>query len=237
MRARQKEARKLRSRLPPPPMGPPASAACMKALGLVAVSGLVRVSVGLEGTCVELSNACREGAPWSAKAMRYEMLPLRPQVLRAEVPPLRLQRFWPRHFHEQQILSQLPPTRLIERRVVKSVELLNNDPVQRDFIWPVGVEKVKFNQFNRDLGDVSWPSTIREIRLASRFSQPMEHVVWPKSIGVLHLGDMFNCPVEDMVFPEGLEEIYFSWRFDQPIARVRWPSKLRLLEFGSNFNR
>ncbi|CAM9968626.1 unnamed protein product, partial [Hapterophycus canaliculatus] len=234
--ARKKEAGKLRAQ-PPTPTGPPASAACMKALGLVAVSGFVGVSEGLEGTCVELSNACREGAPWATKAMRYEMLPLRLEDLRGDLLPLRLQRFWPRGFHEQRLLGQLPQSRLIERRVVKSVELLNNDPVKQDFIWPVGVETVKFNQFNRDLGDVSWPPTILEIRLASRFSQPIKYVVWPKSLRVLHLGDMFNCPVEDVVFPDGLQEIYFSWRFDQPIAGVKWPSQLLLLEFGSNFNR
>ncbi|CAM9869547.1 unnamed protein product [Scytosiphon promiscuus] len=169
--------------------------------------------------------------------MRYEMLPLRPEALRCDVLPLRLQRFWPRGFHEQRLLDQLPQSRLIERRVIKSVGLVNNDPVEEDFIWPVGVEAVRFNQFNRDLGHVSWPPTMREIRLASRFSQPIEHVVWPESLRVLHLGDMFNCPVEDIALPDGLQEMSFSWRFNHPIARVRWPSQLRLLEFGSNFNR
>lgn len=52
----------------------------------------------------------------------------------------------------------------------------------KDFMWPSGVERVRFDTFNLDLSKISWPSTVREIKLSSNFSQPIEKVVWPKNL-------------------------------------------------------
>ncbi|CAM9403161.1 unnamed protein product [Ectocarpus sp. 12 AP-2014] len=105
-RASQRHAKVLRAQ-PPPSCGPPATAECMKALGLVAVSGMIGVSTGLEGACVDLSNACREGAPWLVKTGRW-----------SEKIPLRLRQFWPLSGEDRRTL-QLSPSRLIQRRMVK----------------------------------------------------------------------------------------------------------------------
>lgn len=205
---------------------PSASDACMRALGLVSVSGFVRVSKGLQKTCVELSNVAREGAAWKVKVNTANQL------------PVRLQRFWPRSEEQQRALLQLPPSRLIQRKLVTSVSILPNCSIGQDFMWPSAVEKIRFGVvFNKDLGEISWPSTVQEIELSHNFSQPIEKVAWPKNLQVLTLGDKFNCPVEAMVFPHGMHRIEFSRMFDQPIAGVKWPSRLRVLKLGEDFNR
>ncbi|CAM9260910.1 unnamed protein product [Ectocarpus sp. 12 AP-2014] len=223
-RARQRHAKALRAQ-PPPPCGPPATAECMKALGLVAVSGMIGVSIGLEGACVDLSNACREGAPWLVKTGRW-----------SEKIPLRLRQFWPLGGEDRRTL-QLSPSRLIQRRMVKALTILHNDHIGEDFAWPVGVEKVNFKYCNKDLGDVKWPSTMTEVRLSWAFAQAVEHIVWPKSLRELDFGNYFNSPVEGVDFPDGLERIQFSRCFNQPIAEVKWPSRLLVLKFGEKFNR
>ncbi|CAN0527330.1 unnamed protein product, partial [Ectocarpus sp. 8 AP-2014] len=210
---------------PPPPCGPPATAECMKALGLVAVSGMIGVSTGLEGTCVDLSNACREGAPWLVKTGRW-----------SDKIPLRLRQFRPLGREDRRTL-QLAPSRLTQRRMVKALTILHNDHIGEDFAWPIGVEKVNFKYCNKDLGDVKWPTTMTEVRLSWAFAQAVEHIVWPKSLRELDFGSYFNSPVEGVDFPDGLERIRFSRCFNQPITEVKWPSRLLVLKFGEKFNR
>ncbi|CAB1097524.1 unnamed protein product [Ectocarpus sp. CCAP 1310/34] len=197
----------------------------MKALRLMAVSGMIGVSTGLEGTCVDLSNACREGAPWLVKTGRW-----------SEEIPLRLRQFWPLGREDRRTL-QLAPSRLIQRRMVKALTILHNDHIGEDFAWPIGVEKVNFKYCNKDLGDVKWPSTMTEVRLSWAFAQAVEHIVWPESLKGLDFGNYFNSPVEGVDFPDGLERIRMSRCFNQPIAEVKWPSRLLVSGFGAKFNR
>lgn len=222
-RLREQQERLKRSR----PRGPPATDACIKALGRVAVSGFLRVSNRLERTCVELSNACREGAPWAVKVMRWSM---------GNMLPVRLQRFWPRTQQERQALVLLAASRLKERKIIKFLLFRHNDHIGQDFMWPVGVEKVHFDLFDRDISQISWPSTVREIVLSDNFSHSIENVVWPSSLQSLEFGDDFNSSVEGVNFPPRLQQLIFGESFNQPIARVDW-RRLRSLEFGQNFNR
>lgn len=197
----------------------------MKALGLVAVSGMIGVSHGLEGTCVDLSNACRGGAPWSVKTGCC-----------SERIPLELRQFWPLG-REHRRKRHLASSRLIQRRMVKALTILHNDHIGEDFAWPIGVEKVDFKYFNKDLGDIKWPPTMLEVRLSWAFAQAVEHIVWPRNLRELDFGNYFNSPVEGVDFPDGLERIRLSRCFNRPITRVKWPSRLLVLKFGERFNR
>ena len=237
----------------------------MSALGLTAVSGLAGVTA-LERTCLELSNACREGAPWAASVYGVGM------------PPQLAHQFLRKHGKgnaaggtvggalaggvnangvnagkgkgKGELGALAKPTgaqagegaggraesRLIERRLVKQL-LVKRVRSVGDLLWPRGVEKVVFFDLDHAVEHVAWPETLVEVSLYGGFNKPIERARWPASLRVLELSTDFDHPVEEIALPAGMERIVFGHKFNQPIARVRWPLRLRALSFGSCFNK
>lgn len=187
----------------------------MKALGLVALGGMVNVKC-FDGICLELSRACREGGPWAVK-LGHKGMPQRMQLLFSSV--------------SGQPAKQSPRNRLVQRLRIKSVSIMKEYKGfhQTGFSWPKGVEQLHFKTYNVDLNSISLPHTLVKIKLQSRAGKPpsVERVIWPKSLRVLELLQLkFNTPVENMVLPAGLQEITLGGAFNQPIAGVEWPSEL-----------
>lgn len=236
---------------------PPATGACMSALGLAAVSGFAEVMF-LERTCLELSNACREGAPWAVSVYGVGMPPkLARQFLRkrggsggtgaggnagggsagmsAGKGKGRLGRRGKRA-GVRVGAGTGAESRLIERKLVKHL-LVKRVRRVGDLLWPPGVEKVVFFDLDHAVEHVAWPETLVEVSLFGGFNKPIERAAWPASLRVLELSTDFNHPVEEMKLPDGMERLVFGHKFNQPIARVRWPQHLRALSFGSCFNK
>lgn len=211
-----------------PVRSPPSPKLCMKALGLVAVSGFTTVR-WLEGTCLELSRLCREEAPWTVKLRT----PKRPPG-----------------FPCGQANMQVPENRLVQRRRIMGMVLGKGACINKEgFTWPTGVKKVRFEPFQADLVGAKWPPTVVEIKLCSgtatikkskalKLIPSLKGVLWPENLLVLELLEsFFNIPLQDMVFPDTLQDIVLGGEFDQPIEGYKWPASLQHLTLGGYFNR
>lgn len=215
------------------PSAPPASMACMSALGLVAVSGFAAVANGLERACLDLGNACREGAPWRVK------------VIPCLMPAHLTEQFWrtsdrpwskKRAMRAAQRAELLAESRLIPRKLVKRLRVVRDCDLTF-LIWPPALKRVEFELFDVSIERVTWPSTLEEIQFTGTFDRSIERVAWPASLRVLQLTSRFNQPVGKMKLPPGIERVEFGDRFNSPISDVIWPAGLRALEFGAKFNR
>lgn len=216
---------------PASPPGEPTSAAGMQALGLAAVSGYPEIC-NLAQTCLELSNACREGAPWALvlhrKSKRNDLCGAPLQMLRP---------MWERKAGEPRVLRTVS-SRLFPRRVIKRMEFLSRGRGVEGITWPCGLEKVVFGfMFHGNIAhDTRWPVGLLEISLGAATIGSMDKMKWPPSLRVLKFGPHHNTPVEGAKFPQGLQELTFGTGFNQPIAGVRWPSELRILNLGERFD-
>lgn len=221
-------AARLRSRSP-------ASPACLASLCLTAVSGFSKVTE-LEKTCVELSNASREGAAWKVKL--YHCL----------TPPELFRQFWPN--------SELPVSkkkrakkskmmaatkvaaaaaagghktaapsssrgsgggggsRLVQRRNVKRLSIVGDCEIG-DLRWPPGLEKLTLKRLGKSIAKVEFPPSLAEIVFKGFYQEPIGGVVWPAGLRVLRLSDNYGLEVEDVVWPSQLERLTFGCLFNQ----------------------
>lgn len=200
----------------------------MKALGLTAVLGFSKV-VGLEGTCVELSNVCRDGAPWALVLRRRR---------RGKCPPLHiLRRLWPRQPGEPRNPRHSP--RLLPRRLITRLDI-NLRRSLAEVTWPVALEWLRLGEdcsCNIDR-HIKWPPRLRELRLGGAHIGATRGIKWPVGLRLLDLGRSFNKPLDGFngAWPASLEELDLGLSFDQRIADVEWPPELRVLTFGAKFN-
>lgn len=216
---------------PNSPCGEPTSVAGMQALGLAAVSGYPEIR-NLEQTCLELSNDCREGAPWALvlrrKSKRNDVCGVPLQMLRP---------IWKRKAGEPEAPFNVS-SRLHPRRVIRRIEFLSRGRSLEGITWPAGLKTVVFgSKFQGHIApDTKWPASLLEISLGSATFSSINKMKWPPSLRVLKFGQHHNIPVEEAKFPDGLQELTFGMDFNQPIARVQWPSELRILNLGERFD-
>lgn len=216
-----------------------------RALRVAVVAGFMGDSREMQGSCLGLCNARREGVPLGCLRIGKG------------VPPTLLAMVLPSATQAQQ--TEAPPTRVVQPRRVLKVEWNFNDVFDvpglgdldvSEVQWPEGTKEINLLQFNRTVHSVTWPVTLDRLsfcilgpaRLSLQattmtpwptkgfFNHSLEGAIFPSGLREMFLGETFDHPIHNVVWPHGLERLSLPG-CDQPIDDVTWPPALRSLEF------
>lgn len=102
--------------------------------------------------------------------------------------------------------------------------------------WPSKLERITLRSYKRDLTGVSWPPSLRGLKVGGVFDLPIDGIHLPSGLQELEISSTFNHPIADVAFPATLKTLCFGNRFNQPIGKVAWPASLQRLTFGLSFD-
>jgi hypothetical protein len=113
-----------------------------------------------------------------------------------------------------------------------------DDIVYRDLniILPNLITDVIFSErFNNDITKISWPESLRTLKLGSKFNQDISAISWSKCprLNLIDLGNGFHQDISKISWPPAL--LYLNLGFSD-ITHIKPISSLKKLRLGNLFN-